>query len=103
MDYFDQQRARRAEAYPTEERALAVMNDAYARLHDLGWRQPIYFQYHKDPTASIASTIIGSPLLHYAEGRIHSEATLWKEKEPQRLNRQFSREARRFVEEASNG
>lgn len=90
MDYFEQQKQRRAEAYPTEEEALDTMNDAYARLCDLGWKQPIYFQYHMDPTAPIASTVIGSQLVHYSENAIHPATTLWKEKEPPRRNRAFT-------------
>ena len=96
MDYFDKQKLRRANAYPTEEEALAVMHDAYARLCDLGWRPPVYFQHHRDSTAPIASVVAGSPLVHYSEGRIQPNALLWKEKEPPRLNRAFTRAARRI-------
>jgi len=38
MDYFAQQAERRSKLYPTEEAALAYLQDAYARLVEVGWR-----------------------------------------------------------------
>ena len=74
--WIEQQRARRAEAYPTEERALAYMHDGYARLCDLGWRQPCYFVGNPQ-SRIILSTVIGSPLVHNAD-MPRPGYTLWR-------------------------
>lgn len=42
-DYFEQQTARRAKAYPTEQRAMEYMQDAYSRLTALGWHDPRFY------------------------------------------------------------
>lgn len=39
---IEQDDAQRAADMPTEQDALKVMNRAYRRLHDLGWREAIY-------------------------------------------------------------
>ena len=64
--WLEQQSLRRAEAYPTEELALSYMHDGYARLCDLGWRQPCYFTGNSH-SRIILSTVIGSPLVHNAD------------------------------------
>lgn len=91
MDWFEQQQLRRAKVYPTEEEAIAAMNDAYARLCDLGWRQPAYLQYFPDPAEPLASTVIGSPQVHYAVGHIHPAATLWAMRKPPQKDQEFTR------------
>jgi hypothetical protein len=90
MDNFDRRAAARAESFPTEDSALAAFHDAYARLIELGWRPPVYFDRHCDRTAPIASIGVGSAMIHYAEGAIWPNAVLWKEKDVPRRDRAFT-------------
>ena len=79
MDPFDRRSQHLADLYPTEHDALVAFTQSHARLIDLGWRHPIYFQHHTDPTAQIGSICLGEPRINYATGNIHPAAILWRE------------------------
>lgn len=42
FDEFEASKKRRAEAMPSDQDALMVLQDAYQRLKELGWREAIY-------------------------------------------------------------
>ena len=67
MDNFERRASECAKRFPTERDALEAMSSAYARLIDLGWRSPAYYESAPKPKDDevVWSITIGSPQLHY--------------------------------------
>ncbi|HTV90054.1 MAG TPA: hypothetical protein VME41_13650 [Stellaceae bacterium] len=63
MDFFEKQKERRRQAYPTDERAIACLHDAYAHLLAEGWQDAV-FQPPGEGCRWIRYVERGSPLEH---------------------------------------
>lgn len=65
-DRFEREAQRRAQAYPTAQRALDYAQDATARLSDLGWRNPRHYPPKPAQFRYIEFVAApGAPLIHY--------------------------------------